>query len=513
MKKSLSSKLMHNFMALIMIIIVGVTVGTSYLIADYFFKIKEQELAERGKEMAATVEYFLRHSTDETTLNRYVFAVDRLAGARVWLFDGDYHLLAASNINAYYGDEDGKVSLKNLVVSKGSPNLDDDKRGKRVQINEKIVNVLKEVYAGREFQSQIFHPYYEEQVVLIGIPYGGKGQPNSGAILLAQPMSGFEGFLTDIYIYTTLVAACAIILSIIMVRTISRTVIKPLVSMKDSAMAIAAGDYTHNVEVDGEDEVAELGNALNALSNDLSAFVDKMERTEKMRRDFVANVSHELRTPITIIRGYNEAITDGAVTDPEMIQRYRGLINEETLRLERMIRELLDISRMQASLELDDEATQPLPLASIMRNVAEKLMVNAAEKNVSLIVDADDDIIIKGQGDQMVQLIIIFGDNALKYSPQDGTIKFVAKRLEDGCVKLTIEDQGPGIPEKDLPFIWERFYKVDKSHSRNVPGTGLGLAIAKEIIRMHGAKGEVFSTVGVGTRFEITFPKDRVIVE
>ena len=95
----------------------------------------------------------------------------------------------------------------------------------------------------------------------------------------------------------------------------------------------------------------------------------------------------------------------------------------------------------------------------------------------------------------------------------DGNVTFVTELQQDGSVKMTISDQGPGIPEEDLPFIWERFYKVDKSHSRNVPGTGLGLAIAREIIRMHGAKVQVFSKLGEGTRFEITFPKDKVISE
>ena len=346
--------------------------------------------------------------------------------------------------------------------------------------------------------------------MLVGVPYG-KQDGAHGAILLAEPLSGFDSFLRDIYIYTSIVGVLALILSLFMVRRLSRSIIKPLISMKDSAAAIASGDYTRKVEVHGEDEVAALGRALNALGNDLSAFVDKTERTEKIRRDFVANVSHELRTPITIIRGYNEAISDGTITDKEMIQRYRALINEETVRLERMIRELLNISRFQASDELTT-GIEPLPLAEIVRNVTEKLMVKSVKRHVTLVIHADENIAVVGNGDQLVQLIMILGDNALKYSPDNGTISFTAVRQDDGGVLLSVADQGPGIPEEDLPFIWERFYKVDKSHCRNVPGTGLGLAIAKEIIRVHGAKAQVFSTPGVGTRFEITFPKEKVVL-
>ena len=274
---------------------------------------------------------------------------------------------------------------------------------------------------------------------------------------------------------------------------------------------MAAGDYSMRVEVKGEDEVAELGKAFNSLGSDLNAYVNKMERTEKMRRDFVANVSHELRTPVTIIRGYNEAIYDGTVTDAEVVQRYRKMINEETIRLERMVRELLDISRLQASDEISQHNMDELPFAVIVRNVAEKLMIKSAEKHVKFIVDADDDIKILGNGDQMVQLVLILSDNALKYSPENSIISLGAKKLEDGSVLFSVKDEGPGIPAEDIPFIWERFYKVDKSHCRNVPGTGLGLAIAKEIIRMHGAQAEVKSECGQGTTFEIKFPKDKVV--
>ena len=346
---------------------------------------------------------------------------------------------------------------------------------------------------------------------MVGVPYINPITKARGALLMTEPLSGFDKFLRNIYIYTVLLGLVALIFSLFIVKKFSKTIVKPLLTMKESATAMAAGDYSMRVEVKGEDEVAELGNALNSLGSDLNAYVNKMERTEKMRRDFVANVSHELRTPVTIIRGYNEAIYDGTVTDAEVVQRYRRLINEETIRLEKMVRGLLDVSRLQASEEIPHKNMEELPLAIIMRNVAEKLMIKSAEKHVEFSVNADENIKILGNGDQMVQLILILSDNALKYSPENSIISLSAKKLEDGSVLLRVEDQGPGIPEEDIPFIWERFYKVDKSHCRNVPGTGLGLAIAKEIIRMHGAQAEVISGCGEGAAFEIKFPKDKVV--
>lgn len=515
MKRSLSTRLMYSFMTIVIIIVVGVTAGISYLIADYFFQMKEQELAEKGHEMGETIEAFIRLD-DRDMLYRYILAVDRLVGARIWLFDDKYELLAASHYDADK-DADGTDSLKNFLEN-GAPSqkalqdsaqkLDQDIKNSNLSYRVKII--LRDVYAGKSFKSQIYHPQYKEQVILVGVPYNIAGG-RTGAILMIEPLSGFEKFLRNVYIYIIIVGILAIIVSLFLVKRLSAVIIKPVLNMKDSAQAMAAGDYSGRVTVTGDDEIAELGNALNSLGKDLGEYIAKMERTEKIRRDFVANVSHELRTPITIIRGYNEAIYDGMVTEPAVLQRYRGLINEETVRLERMVRELLDISRLESSDPLTINNMDELPLAGIIRNVTEKLSVRCVKNNVKFSIHADDTIKIWGDGDQMVQLIMILCDNALKYSPENGTVSVGANKLEDGSVLLTVADQGKGIPEEEIPFIWERFYKVEKSHCRSVPGTGLGLAIAKEIIRVHGASAEVISKCGSGTTFEIKFPKDKVV--
>lgn len=508
MKKSLSTRLMYSFMALIVTIVIGVTIGVSFLITDYFFEEKEKELYLKGREVAIMVDYFMRIEPDNLLLNRYLSSMDRLVGARIWLFDDKYELVAASNSGTVLGrDAENEADFSKLkqeiytIDEKLNDNLDQDKKPP-AKMMEKMRAVLANVYEGKPVNSRIFHPYYQEQVLLVGVPIGNMGGSLDGAMLLAAPISGLDKFLKDIYVYTAIVGFMALILSLFIVRRLSKTIVKPLVSMQESASAIAAGDYSRKVETDGEDEISELGKSLNALGTDLSKFVKKTQKMEKLRRDFVANVSHELRTPITIIRGYNEAICDGTVTDLNVIQRYRNLINEETIRLERLIKELLDISRLQISEKAEPEN---IPLGNIVRNVGEMLTVRAAERNIKIRVEVDDSVSVRGTGDRLVQLVMILGDNAIKYSPDNGVISFEVYVNKDSKVVLAVEDQGHGIPEEDIPFIWERFYKVDKSHSRNVPGTGLGLAIAKEIIRMHGAKVEVRSKLSSGTRFEISF--------
>ncbi len=508
---------MYSFMTIIVVIVVGVAAGISYLIADYFFKIKENKLSDNGIEMSETIEYFISRN-DHDTLIRYIVAVDRLIGARIWLFDEKYNLLAAS-----YKSEDSKSS-ENLMFDFYETRASDERSRLKMddspsvteklqkgELPQKVHSILKDVYGGKFYKSQIFHPYYKEHVILVGVPYKNPVNNKTGAIIITEPLSGFEAFLRNIYVYVSIIGFVAIIISLFLVKKLSDKIIRPVLEMKDNAKAMASGDYTRRVQFAGGDEIAELGEALNSLGSDMEAYIDKMERTEKIRRDFVANVSHELRTPITIIRGYNEAICDGLVTDDESVKRYHGMISEETVRLERMVRELLDISRMQNSDSMAVEDMEELPLAAIIRNVVAKLAVKSAKRNVRFNVQVDETLKVWGDGDQMVQLVLILSDNALKYSPENGTVSLCAKKLADGSAVFSVSDQGPGIPEEDIHFIWERFYKVDKSHCRSVPGTGLGLAIAKEIIRVHGAAAEVISKYGQGTTFEIKFPKDKVV--
>ncbi len=523
MNKSLSTRLMYSFMTIIVIVVVGITAGTSYLIADYFFKIKEDELSQKGHEMADTVEYFVTTDNNRYMLMRYLIAVDRLVGARIWLFDNDYNLLAASNIAADV-DAAGKANVSGsdkIVTDKPDVSIPADRipvyeyttrlaeEIKNGQVSRNVNKILKDIYRGVSVRSQIYHPYFKQQVILVGVPYGEKDHPR-GAILMAEPLSGFGGFLRNVYIFTIIVGILALLVSLLMVRRLSRQVVKPLVSMKDATIAIAGGNYSRKVEVQGEDEVAELGNAINHLSTELSNYLGKLARMEKIRRDFVANVSHELRTPITIIRGYNDIVSD-SLDSQDSNKRYCDLIASETQRLERLVRGLLDISRLQSADKLKVSDTQPLPMAEIIRNVAEKLKVKAEPKKITLALHLEEDVYILGNGDQIVQLVLLLGDNAIKYSPEGSYVRYETKRLPGGSFEMSVVDNGPGISEEDIPFIFERFYKVDKSHAQSSSqGTGLGLAIAKEIVRMHGASIEVFSQVGTGTRFVVTFPAEAV---
>lgn len=509
MKKSLSTRLMYSYMGLIVAIIVGISVGLSYLITDYFFRTKELELNDKGGQVAMMVRYFNAMRMDNALLRQYLTSMDQLIGARIWLFNEKYELVGASETGVDFsqGHSHGEATTEREQQRrekwlKGVADIDRQLRDGG-PLSDQVKDMITRVYKGDRVSTRIFHPYYKEQMILVGIPLQDVHGSQNGAILLASPLGGLNKVLKDIYLYTIGVGVVALLISMAIVSGLTRRMVKPLISMKNSAKAIALGDYSLKVVVDGDDEIADLGHSLNSLSRDLEQFAKKSWKMEKMRRDFVANVSHELRTPITIIQGYNEALSDGTITDPEDVKKYRRLINDETLRLERLIKDLLDISRLQRG---EGEEMEPIPLGRIVENVVQMLEVRAKKRDIRLEQELDNNLLVYGNGDRLFQLVMILGDNAMKYSPDSSAITFQVTANSQHETVLVVADQGFGIPEEDIPYIWERFYKADKSHSRHIAGTGLGLAIGKEIIRMHKAKAQVQSKVGKGTRFTITFP-------
>lgn len=230
--------------------------------------------------------------------------------------------------------------------------------------------------------------------------------------------------------------------------------------------------------------------------------ISESVKLEKMRRDFVANVSHELRTPLTSIRGFIEPLIDGTVDDDKTRLKYSEIIRNETLRLERLINDLLDLSRLQAGkITLD---IQRVDITELISNVSAKFQHIFDSKGIEFSFKRPDaPVFISADGDKIEQLIIIFIDNAIKYTLPGGKIEIILT-IDGKLAKISVKDSGIGISEDDLPYIWDRFYKADKSRTDKTSGTGLGLSIAKNIIELHGQKVSVQSKVREGSVFQFT---------
>ncbi|MHB8076780.1 HAMP domain-containing sensor histidine kinase [Desulfosporosinus fructosivorans] len=236
-----------------------------------------------------------------------------------------------------------------------------------------------------------------------------------------------------------------------------------------------------------------------ALVQDIS----ESERLEQLRRDFVANVSHEFRTPLTVIRGSVEALVDGIVENSEDIKRYHHRILSETRGLERLVGDLMELSRLQSGkITINKDR---IHISDLLTDVVKSLQTIADQKGIKIKYQSQQDLPPSpGDYDRLRQLFVIFLDNAVKYSPANTLVSVESRIIQNNTLSIIIRDQGYGIAADELPYIWDRFYKVDKS--RQGLGTGLGLAIAKHLLDLHDCKVSVQSEIGKGTEIELKLP-------
>lgn len=225
---------------------------------------------------------------------------------------------------------------------------------------------------------------------------------------------------------------------------------------------------------------------------------------DKLRKDFIANISHELRTPIAMLQGYSEAIIDDIAGSEEEKKELAQIIYDESLRMGRLVNEFLDLARMEAGhIQLNIE---PINIREFSRRVLRKFQGVAKDNNIQLnaeIAEIEHDILV--DCDRIEQVLTNLIDNALRHTSDAGSVTLLVSPLRDG-IKIDVRDTGSGIPEEDLPFVFERFYKADKARTRGRAGTGLGLAIVKNIVEAHNGHVSVHSKLGEGTTFSFFIP-------
>lgn len=273
---------------------------------------------------------------------------------------------------------------------------------------------------------------------------------------------------------------------------LSRFITKPVIKMNEATLKIRQGDYSVALPRLGNDELGELGESIKVLADDLN-------HIKQQRSEFLASISHELRTPLTYIKGYAD-IAGRESTSPEDKSKYLQIINEEAARLSDLVKSLFDLAKM-------DENTfpiqkEPLELCGFLHSIQMKMLPSFQEINIMLNLICDEESYIEADPVRFEQIVINLLDNARKYSAA-GTTTTIHAFKKSGRTHLTIEDEGKGIPKEDQAWVFDRFYRVDKSRSSSLGGSGLGLAIVKELVEAHGGKIRLKSEPGKGTIFEI----------
>jgi len=588
-RHSIKTKLVISYVAVTLLSLVVLGVLFSRLLSDYLFTQQEQVLITKGHAVAR----ILKDVAQGRPLNYQARSILENMGdfleAQVWLVDRSGIIIATSEGSAEW-------------------------EGSRLDAEE-FNEVMKGVVMTRRGRMGRFNT----PMITVGVPVT-LGNQVLGALFMNSPVSEVEETLSHVRKLVLAAAAFALFVSSMVGILLSRGITRPLTAMTKLTREMTLGVFDRRVPIETEDEVGELGQAINMLAKDLEQSlgdlqeerdkfrsivagigegviaadnshnllwinpqavqllrvghipIDKLtmddlpiplldllhrvgergsveildvsphpsvvlraygnpirrghelvgsvillqdvseaRRLDNMRRDFVANITHELRTPLTSIRGFVEPLIDGTVNDEGTRVRYLGIVREEALRLDRLIDDLLDLAKLESgSLTITFEL---INLGDVARWVTNTFEPQAQSKGVKIVYqeaeDVGESLCVMGDGDRLQQVLTNYIDNALRHTDLGGTVTLSVDSTETRVI-AKVSDTGPGIEPEQLPYVWERFYKADRSRGKGQQGTGLGLAIARAIVEGHG--GEVFATSRVqeGATFGFALPRARI---
>lgn len=393
-----------------------------------------------------------------------------------------------------------KETLAHVVLMESKENTD-------VVITDKTGNILAASHPHPEIQAYIKNsednvPYngkvlqgnWQEEKYISTISPIQKQQTTIGYVFMFQNTDSIHALMERLNRHFLIVGIISGVVTIAVIIILSRKLAFPLVQMKEATLKMSKGDFTVALSTNGKDELSDLSNAIQLLSDDL-------HHLREERKEFLSSIAHELRTPLTFIKGYTDILYKRDLTERDR-QKYLGIIIEETDQLSRLIKDLFDLAKMdENSFVIDKES---LHLDKFLANIETKLSPAFQEKQIHFFVQCEEGLTLMADSARLEQIIINLLNNALTYCSSGDSTSIIVKR-HSHFLQISIKDTGKGIPKKDLPYIFERFYRVEKSRTRALGGSGLGLAIVKELVHAHGGEVTVSSEENKGTTFELLF--------
>ncbi len=476
MFRSIVSKLWVSIALLLVLILMTLGIVLSKQFETLFFQQQWGEMKSHGRELAK----ILAKSHDPDMIQREINFWGQISGFKISVVDVKGKVIYSSD------------------VQHAVP-------GSLMKPPE-----LAQTLNGREAVFNRYHKAFGQDMLSVLLPVA-PGNKVTGAVMLHSPIKPVQDFLKRTYQTIFIIIIGAIILAVGLGLILARALAVPLLKMNGVAKQMAKGNFDLKVDVKSNDEIGLLGDTLNLLSTRLKATLqdlagknEELTRVLALQKEFLANVSHELRTPLFIIQGYTEAMVDGLATRGEIKEKSLRVMLDETHRLRRLVEDLLALSRTQKESRVNYKEVSLVP---VMEKVIYKFRQLAQQQQVDLKLRVDGLLpLVLGDEDRLEQVLTNLVDNALRYSPAGSIIKISAGITPEGLL-VAVADEGPGIPEDELPYIWERFYKVDKARSRKGSGTGLGLVIVKNIIKAHAGRIWVESKLGAGTVFKFIIPE------
>ena len=333
---------------------------------------------------------------------------------------------------------------------------------------------------------------------LVGTAYTGSGDAPAGVLRFHLDLTETDSALEMVFLEITLVTLIAVLIAVIAVYYTTSRMTRPFMEINEIVQKYSRGDYNLRIPISSTQEATQLAVSFNAMA-------DQLRDLEETRRSFVANVSHELRSPLTSMKGFLEAMQDGTIGEGDY-EKYIGIVLSETRRMAAMVNDLLDLARIESgrtALKLE-----VFEINELIRRTLLTFEARIYEKSMEVEVKfAQDAFYVEADNTQIGQVLRNIIDNAIKYSPDSSRLRIATYSMQRK-VYVSISDSGQGIPEEDIPHVFDRFYKVEKAHTRSQQsGTGLGLSIVKRIIDQHGETITLQSARGKGSTFTFTLKR------
>ena len=373
----------------------------------------------------------------------------------------------------------------------------------QMEISDKMEGIIGSDFEGKKKNYTDHDKIYDNDMMHVATPIYDTDKQVIGAVIVNGPMRMRSNTVTQYQKYMILCVGMGGLIAIFLALIFSRQLVRPILRIDEFAGEIAAGDYMGTTGIVRKDELGSLADTMDELAEQLEEAEEYRAGVEQSRRDFFSNVSHELRTPITVTKGYADTLAEGFVDDPAKQADYLKRIQEECTTMERLVSDLLILSRMQnPDFELD---TEVINLIAVAQDAMRGLRILMKERNLSGEVTYDDEMsFIEGDYDRIRQVFVVLMQNAIKYCDPGTTIGVNISR-HDGEIYATVTDHGIVIPEEEWGQVFDKFYRATTHGHRE--GSGLGLVVAKNIVERHGGTISVTSDEENGTVFLMIFPE------
>ncbi|NLM10946.1 MAG: HAMP domain-containing protein [Clostridiaceae bacterium] len=484
---SVFHKIMAIFLVVLLLCFSLAAVFFNIAINRYVTEQRTEVLNMYGKRILSALDVILENRFDPTSSFIFQNLLEAFAyntSSLIWIVDDRGYLFAYSSIPGQFVD---KLNNVNGIY----------------QLPEQKQYAVSE---SEEVKTEIgtFHGLFEEtgmKWLTVKIPFYFPditldGREFRGNVLMHTPIPEIQKSGYTILSLLMPAVLISLVISFLLVYILSKRITSPLKQMTDAARKISSGNWKTRIHLKGNDEITVLADSFNQM-------VDNLENLEKMRRDFIANISHELRTPMTSINGFIEGILDGTIPENKQ-EYYLNIVKEEVKRLHRLVSDLLDIARMESGEAKVNIAA--FDICEVTRLSVIQLQKFIEDKNIIFRANFEQESMhVYADRDAIQRVLINLIHNAIKFTPEGGSISMSVRNIK-GKAEITVSDTGQGIPAEDIPFVFDRFHKADKSRGKDRTSVGLGLYIVKNILKAHNENISVESEYGKGTTFTFCLP-------